>query len=382
MREPLKVIHVIGGGEFGGAEQHILELLARFPAGEIDPKVIAFYDARFAQTLRERGVKVHVVKGIRRFDLRLLTALKRLFLAERPHIIHTHGVKANFFGRLAARWSGFPRLVTTVHSVLRYDYPHPVAYTLASWMDRSTRRFSLRFIAISGAVRDYLLREGVPPERIRLVHHGIDASRFYRPEAREEVRTQWGLGGEHFAVGMVGRLVKVKGAEVFVDAAAALARRHDDARFVLVGDGPERAAIEEHIRRLGLEDRFVLAGFRQDIPECLAALDCFVSASFFEGLGLSVLEAMAAGVPVVATAVGGVLDFLSDGENGLLVPAGDPERLAGALAAMIEDPALRCRLVARARADVVEKFSFDRMAAETAAVYRELLSSSGNSRMA
>jgi Glycosyltransferase len=184
MADKYKVIHVIGGGEFGGAEEHILQLLSQFPEHGIEGKVVCFYDAAFSRALRERRIAVEVLK-YGRFDPRLLRGLEELFRRERPAVIHTHGVKANFFARLAARkLSGIP-LVTTVHSILRHDYANLLAYTGARWMEMSTRRWNTHFIAVSEAIRHALIRERVPESRITVVHHGIDTDAFRRTDPSE-----------------------------------------------------------------------------------------------------------------------------------------------------------------------------------------------------
>ena len=372
MEQPIKVIHIIGGGEYGGAEEHILQLITHMPQHKVHVKVITFYDAKFSQTLKEKGIDVFVLDQYNRFDFRIFSGLKSIFEQERPDIIHTHGVKANFFGRIAAKQSGIGKLITTVHSLLKYDYPNPIAYFITYLMEKSTRRYVTQFIAVSYAIEKQLKAEGQKEEQISVIHHGIDVDHFYVPESKNDIRQELSIPEDCFVVGMIARMVKVKGISDFVNAANELLKQNQKFHFVIVGDGPEELSIHKQIQEKGLQDHFTLPGFRTDTERCLSGFDCFVSSSISEGLGLSVLEAMAAQIPVVATGVGGVLDFLKDHENGLVVPVHSPTAIANAVMQLKEDQLLREKLMKQARRDVEEKFSIERMAKDTFELYDQL----------
>jgi glycosyltransferase involved in cell wall biosynthesis len=372
MAHRYKVIHVIGGGEFGGAEEHIIRLVSRLDGHGLLGKVVCFYDAEFARALRELNIEVEVLR-YGRFDIRLVAALKQLFMRESPMIVHTHGVKANFFARLASRrLTGFKRL-TTVHSLLRHDYANPIAYSVANWMEKSTRRYNDHFIAVSGAIRDSLLAEHVPANKITVVHHGIDLHLF--ENAAPSLREELGIGGRSYVIGAVARLVKIKAMDTLIRALRIIREREPeaDARLVIVGTGPEEQSLRRLAGELGLARAVHFTGFRRDIPACLASFDCFASASLSEGLGLNILEAMAAGVPVVATGVGGVLDIVRDGETGLLVRPLEPDKLADGVLALMRDPALAERLASAARQRVRDRFSLERMVSDTVGLYDALL---------
>lgn len=373
MEELVKVTHIIGGGEFGGAEEHLLLLLTQLKKEGISPRVICFYDALFAKRLRENGIPVDVL-SFGRFDFRLYFGLVRLLKEQKPDIIHTHGVKANFFGRLAAKKVGLAPIVTTVHSLLRYDYIHPVARILATLLDKSTRGLTDQYIAISEKIKAQLETERIPANKIEVIHHGIQVAKFRQvsEEERDRLAQKWGKQKENVLVGAIGRLHKVKGFPYFVEACRKL---HEEEagryRFVLVGDGPERKALEELVQEKGLADVFHFAGFREDVATCLHALDCYVSSSLSEGLGLAVLEALASGTPVVATGVGGVLDFARHEHNCLLVEPADSLALAHAIRRLVNDRSLAERLTRQAIIDVESKFSVEQMGAKTAHCYRK-----------
>ncbi|MCK9905582.1 glycosyltransferase, partial [Frankia sp. Cpl3] len=223
---------------------------------------------------------------------------------------HTHGVKANFFSRLAAR--GVTRtLITTVHSNLRYDYGR-LAYLIASLMERGTRRWNHHFIAVSEALGEILCAEGVPADVISVIYNGLDLTPLRQTQLhdsdRKQLRQEWQIPEDAFLFGTVARFVPVKGLPYLIDAFAQVVRQEPEKtyRLVLVGDGSERPLLEAKAKQHGVESQVIFAGFRHDIPSCLHAFDAFVHSSIYEGLGYTIIEAMASEVPVVASNVGGV----------------------------------------------------------------------------
>lgn len=370
MEHKLKVTHVIGGGEFGGAEQHIIQILALMPKHQVLGKVICFYEAGLSQALRERGVDVEVLE-YGRFDLRTFFALRKSFKRDKPDIIHTHGVKANFLARLACRGLKKAKLVTTVHSLLEFDYPEKSAYFFASLMEKSTRSMNHHFIAVSHPIKDSLVQDGVLSLDITVVHHGIDTNRY--GQGLDILRKELSLPLNTYMIGAVTRLVKIKGMEHLVDAMPLILKENALACLVIVGNGPEEESLKKQVAQLGISDRVFFLGFREDIPDCLHSFDCFVSASFSEGLGLNILEAMAADVPVVVTKVGGIVDFMRDRENGLLVMPGSSSDLAAKVIEMMDHRNFAKKLADEGRYRVHTQFPLDSMATNTIHVYEKLL---------
>lgn len=373
----LRVLHVIGGGEFGGAEQHILNLVSTFPAEEVDVAVVCFYDSLFAKKLREAGIKVIALNQFGRFDIRLLQALRQTFLSFGPAIVHTHGVKANFFSRLAALGMNVP-LLTTVHSALRFDYAGTLAYAIVSLMERSTRHWNRHYIAVSGAIADDLRAQGVKNSQLSVIYNGMDLSPYQQDQLREadrkRFRAEWNVPGDAFLFGTVARFVPVKGLPILLDAFHTFAQNNgNDAYLVMIGDGPERPLLEAKAQELGIVDRVRFAGFRQDIPSCLHAIDGFVHSSLYEGLGYTIIEAMASKVPVVASNVGGVKEFVFQERTGLLVEPTDPAALSQAMERIWTEPALRETLVQNALEKVEATFTIQQMTADILTLYRKLL---------
>ncbi len=378
MKSKLRVLHVIGGGEFGGAEQHILNLLKAFPADEVEATVVCFYDSVFANQLREAGIKVVTLNQFGRFDLRLLRALKHVIAQCNPDIVHTHGIKANFFARLAAK-NIAPILLTTVHSNLRYDYVHPLAYLIVYWMERLTRRYNRHYIAISAAISEILQQNGIPREQISLIYNGIDLKPFrhtgQRAGDRARLLADWGLPANAFVFGTAARFVPVKGLSYLIEGFAKFiaADKGGAYRLVLVGDGSERDKLEALVDSLGLRELVHFTGFRQDVPVCLHAFDAFIHSSIYEGMGYTIVEAMASELPVAATSVGGVVELVVPDQTGLLMPPGSPEAIASAMHTLARDPQLRDRLVEQALKQVEGSFTIEQMASKTLALYRTLL---------
>ncbi|RKD23825.1 hypothetical protein BEP19_05190 [Ammoniphilus oxalaticus] len=366
-----RALHVIGGGEFGGAEQHIIQLLSLLPRYGYIGRVVCFYEAEFSERLRKQGIEVEVLAH-GRFDLRLLTSLKQIFMKEQPDIIHTHGVKANFFSRLAARKLPIP-LVTTIHSILRYDYQNQLAFFVASNMEKRTRGLNNQFIAISRSIEDTLLFEGVPNEKISLVHHGIDFD-LYASGQGDKLREELALPKEAYLIGVVSRLVEAKGIEYVLQAMPTILRDQPSAHLVIVGAGPYEQTLKKMSVELSIQDHVHFLGFRKDIPDCLHSFQCFVSGSLSEGLGLNVLEAMAASIPVVVTGVGGILDFVEDEVNGLLVPLRSSTDIAIKILTLMQNDQLAQQLTEQAVKRVKTDFSLDSMGRKTADVYQKIIS--------
>lgn len=369
--DKMKIIHVIGGGEFGGAEQHILELLDILKTKSTEPKVICFYQAAFAEELQKRGIPVIVVNRFSKADVRTIDQLRTIFKKEDPAIIHTHGVRANFLSRLAARSLNIP-VITTIHSVLRYDYPNPIYYFLASKMEYFTRKWNQHYIAISQSIKQVLINEGIKPEQISLIHHGINLKAYHILEEQTQIRQSLSLPENAFVLGTVSRLVPIKGLQNLIEALAIISDKIPNLHWLAVGDGPEKETLLQLAKSKGIEDQVHFIGFRKDVPRCLKAMDIYVSTSYSEGFGLSVIEAMAAKVPVISTPVGGISDFLVDRINGLAIPSKQPYEIARCIMILYENPGLRNDLIEGAHEMVSERFTLHEMADNTLTLYQNL----------
>jgi glycosyltransferase involved in cell wall biosynthesis len=229
------------------------------------------------------------------------------------------------------------------------------------------------FIAASTAIERILRADGIPASRIVTVHEGIDADRIAHIEPASVHEALW-LPTQAPVVGNVAALVTHKGHRHLIDAAAILLRDVPDARVVILGDGELRATLEHQVKQLHLEKHVLLPGFREDVLALLKGFDIFVMSSETEGLGTSILDAMACGKPVVGTNTGGIPEVIEDGVTGLLVEPRHPEALAEAITILLRDDGLRTRMGAAGLARVREHFTVDRMIEATIAVYEQVLS--------
>jgi glycosyltransferase involved in cell wall biosynthesis len=293
--------------------------------------------------------------------------------------VHSHTAKAGTLARVAAWLGRVPVIVHTYHGHVFHGYFSPRQTRLFLAIERALARRTDCLLAVSETVRRELLGFGIgSPERMRVMPLGLDLDRFARSDAmRGLVRAELGLAPETPTVGIVARLVPIKAHEVFLEAAARLARRLPRVAFVVVGDGERRAELETAACRLELQGRVHFLGWRQDLDRIYADLDVVALTSRNEGSPVSLIEAMAAGRPVVATRVGGVPDLVEDGLTGTLVGPGDAGALAEAVAALLADPDQARAMGEAGRKRVLPAFGAERLMADVDRLYTELLRRKG-----
>lgn len=293
----------------------------------------------------------------------------------RPHIVHTHTAKAGLLGRLAARCAGVPVVVHTYHGHILDGYFSPLKTRAILTVERVLARVTDRLVSVSDTVQEELLAKGIGrPEQHTVVPLGLDLKPFLGAEGeRGGLRKELGMGPGNQLVGIVARLVPIKDHETFFYAAREVASKVPACHFVVVGDGERRGELERLVGNLGLGSRVRCLGWRADLARIYADLDVVVLSSRNEGSPVSLIEAMAAARPVVATRVGGVPDLVEDGVTGLLVPAGDPGALARAVVTLLRD-AERQRATGEAgRKRVYPAFSAERLLQDVDRLYTELL---------
>lgn len=377
-RPRLGVTHVITMLELGGAQRNTLYTVAhldreRFapglvagPGGILDDEARALPDVPFATCLHLRR-EPHPVR-----DLLALLDLRRRFREERPAIVHTHSSKAGVLGRLAASLAGVPAIVHTVHGWGFHPGQSPPVRAFYVALERLAARATSRLVAVSRANAEKGARARVAPAAaFRVIRSGVELDRFRRAAGSGAFRAELGIGPEVPLVGMVACLKPQKLPVDFVRVAARVAERFPRAVFVLAGDGVLRPEVEAEAARAGLGDRFRLLGWREDPERIVGDLDVLVLTSLHEGLPRVVPEAMAAGKPVVATAVDGTPEAVTDGVTGYLAEPGDVERLAEGVIRLLSDPELRERFGAAAR-ERCDEWDIDRMVRDQEALYEEL----------
>ena len=358
-----EVAHVISDTNIGGAGQ------PAGPGGETygwEPLLSA--GGPLADAIRQSSSAEVIIlpEGERSLSRALLRSLQRTLVS--VDIVHTH---ASLAGRLIARQRGY-KTVLTRHTL---GPPLPanglpgwkrVAYSLVA------RQLTNAIIAVSAACVGRLQAEGVPENMIRLVYNGIDPRPFLVAD-RQEARHQLDVLAARPVIATVARLTEVKGLPYALQAAAELWRRGYEFTWLFAGQGPLENELRQQAVQLGLADAVRFLGYREDIPTILAAADIFVLPSIMEALGLSVLEAMASGLPVVASRVGGIPELIRDGQDGTLVTPAAPQELAKAIAFYLRQPAQAEAAGRQGRARVLERFTLEQMCRQTDAVYREVL---------
>jgi glycosyltransferase involved in cell wall biosynthesis len=367
---PLRVLWLIKGLGPGGAE-HLLLLGARERDRQaVSPRAgyLLAQKTALVPALEAAGVPARLLGGRRLADPRWLLAIRREVLREPTDVVHAHSPLAAVGARLALRTiprRRRPRMVTTDHSLWSGHG------RLMRWADRATWRLDDAHIAVSEAVR-----RSLPPAlraRSEVVLHGIDvaAARAERGN-REFVRKELGLPADALVVGTVANLRAIKGNADLLAAARRVVDEDPDVRFVTVGQGPQEAELRALHERLGLGDRLLMLGHRPDAIRLMGGCDVFCLASRHEGLPVALMEALALGLPVVATAVGGVPEVVEDGVEGVLVPPRRPDALADALLALARDPDRRRRM-AEAAAARGERLAISATVARVEQLYAELV---------
>ncbi|HEU4565823.1 MAG TPA: glycosyltransferase [Gemmatimonadaceae bacterium] len=365
---PLSILHLLAPGAAGGLESVVRALAAGHARQGHTVRVVAVLDApdspaeTWLEALAGEGaepIPLHIPGRQYRRERRAVAELCRRL---RPAVVHSHGYRSDVVGAAGARASGVPT-VTTVHGFTGGGWKNGIYEYLQL---RSFRRFDA-VVAVSRPLVDRLGRAGVPRDRLHLVPNAFDdrAPRLGRAEARRAL----GVTGDAFLVGWVGRLSAEKGADVLLDAVARL--RDLPLTVAVVGEGRERAELERRAESLGIAHRVRWAGLVPDAGRLFAGFDTFVLSSRSEGTPIALFEAMAAGVPIVATRVGGVPDVVTDTEA-LLVPPERPDRLAGAIEAVHREPLAAHARARRARERLTTRFALEPWLARYDAIYRQL----------
>jgi len=348
----------------GGTERLVIEI-CRHLAGRIDSSVCCL-DERGAWAAELAPLDIPVVSLSRQpgFHPGLALELARVIKTRHIDVVHCHHYSPFVYGLLATVLHPRVRLVFTEHGRLanagvsrKRQFVNPM---LAWW--------PARLCAVSADLRRHMISEGFPGRRLEVVYNGITAGERPRPAERQAAREALGLAPGALVVGSVGRLDPVKNLPALLRAHARLLAEHPEARLVIVGDGPDREALHAEARQLDIADAVVFTGYRADVRAVMPAFDVYANSSRYEGVSLTILEAMAAGLPVVATAVGGNPEVVIDHETGRLV-AGHASALAGALVELANHPTRRHAMGDAGRWRVKRHFSLDRMVEHYAAAY-------------
>lgn len=385
-----RILNLLTSFIYGGTERQATELLKRIDLDRFDVRLASLKSegTLYAQ-ISDRYPDAPVFRLTSFYNTnacRQYLRLRDLLIREQIDLVHAHDFYSGMLGIVAGRLAGVRVLASQRHLRLSDRRIH-------EWGQRFINRAAHMVLVNSEAIKEHILAtSGVPAEKIVVIRNGLITSEDemegcnlngHRHSAaagngswsapREEICRELGLGSDAKLVGMVGRLEPVKGHRFFVEAAAMVAREHANAHFLIVGDGQLEEEIRQQAASLGIADRLHLLGYRKDAARIVTAFDLSVLASLHEGLPNTVLEAMAAGVPVVATAVGGTKELITEGETGYLAPAADADTLAQRISWALAHEEERMRFAASARQAVYSNYGMSRMVSEMERLYDQLI---------
>jgi glycosyltransferase involved in cell wall biosynthesis len=375
LNDRIRLLNMLTSFQIGGTERQVVNLALGFDASRFDLHLACL---RNRGELMEELAQLPVPRPV--FDIGRLYGPKTLWQAirlalyirrNRIQIVHTYGFYPNVFAVPAARLFGAPIVVASVRD--RGDILTPAQRRIQKWVCR----FADCVLVNAEAIRDTLIEQGYRPDNIVVIRNGIMLSRFGAREGRREkvsaLRRDLGLSPSAPLVVVFSRLNRMKGVEYFLDAAASLAPRFPEVRFLIVGDGGARKELEDRAADLGLAERVIFTGFRSDVPDVIPEAAVSVLPSLSEGLSNSLLESMASSVPVIAARVGGNPEIVEHEVSGLLVPTRDSTALADAIGSLLQDPLLAARMGEAGRRRVAELFSMERSLGEVERFYERLI---------
>jgi glycosyltransferase involved in cell wall biosynthesis len=358
---PIRVEYLITELSSGGAQSSLLRLLRGLDRDRFSPSAACLYngDSAVAEAIRALDIPVFDASMHHRADIGALLRLYHRIQRARPVILHSSLFHANLLGRIFGRLAGVPIIVCSERTMaMESEWRYAINRWTIGLVDRVT--------AVSNNVQDFCISHiGLPANKLTVIHNGVDPPEGSPSDARAEL----GLPPEGFVMGAVSRLYPAKGIQFLVQALAQTEARY----LVIIGDGPQRPTLELLADRLGVADRIHWAGHRPNARNLMPAFDLFVQPSLHEGMPNTILEAMAAALPVVATAVGGTPELVVDGVTGLLVSPKHPDALSEAISAFLDDTDLRYRMGRAGRERVAQHFSVGRMIKETEELYERLL---------
>jgi glycosyltransferase involved in cell wall biosynthesis len=375
-----RVARVVTRLNIGGPSWHVILLATRLGPEFETVLLVGETDAREGSMLGDAeaaGATVIRVPGLRRKpalagDLRAALWLYRYFRSWRPVIVASHMAKAGTLARLAGFLARVPVRVHTFHGHVLDGYFGRAKTWVYLSLERLLGIVTSRFIAISPGLAADLRGMGIGAGKTSVIPLGLDLEKLRELPARGAFRADLGVGAGVILVGIVGRLVPIKAHGLFLEMAADVRSRRADVEFAIVGDGELWSSLQHQAAALGLGGSVHFAGWRRDLPEVYRDLDLLVCCSINEGTPVSVIEACAAGIPVVGTAVGGMGDVISPGETGLLVPSGDRAALTDAVLSVLDNPAWAAEMSAAARVRVTSKYSAARLVEDIRRLYFEL----------
>ena len=370
-----RIIHLITDLSTGGAQTALLRFLSAIDRNLYNPTVVCFYNGNsiIAKEIHKLNIPVIDLGMTHKGRIDVFFRFNRLLQNERPVVLHTWLFHANLTGRLMGRLNKVPIIITSRRNI-------NIGSKWRELLKRLTSGLDDKVVAVCEAVRQAeIVGSKIPAEKVVTIYNGIDPLPFtpVSIDASRKIRNALGIHNDELVLGTIGRLEPQKGFFDLITSSSHIKAKYNSVRLIIVGEGELRNSLELQTINQNLSGTIKFAGLRNDIPELMSALDVFVSSSLWEGLPNVVLEAMAAGKPVVATSVGGTPEVVVDGVTGLLVPPHNPEAMARAIIRLLKNPELGTRMGRAGKERVLKQFSIQRMVTKTQQLYKELMIEKG-----
>ncbi len=364
--EPLNILHIDSENTWRGGENQLFLLHQGLIQIGHNSIIVTQPNSELATKLRKINQNFIEIPMKSEFDISAAFKINKIIKDKQINIVHTHTAHSHSIGLLSKMFNRKIKLIT--HR--RVDFP--IKKNIFSKFKYSKTD---RIIAISEGIKEVLIKSGIKENNISVVYSGIDLNRFDCALNLDELKREFKIIENKFIVGNIAHLADHKGHKYLIESAKIVLEQAPDTLFMIVGEGPLKFELQVSARKLGIKDKIIFTGFREEIPELLNIFDIFVLSSHKEGLCTSLMDAMAMRKAIVATDVGGIPEVVKDGQNGILVPPKDPKKLAEAILTLKKDEILREKMGEFGRKIVEEKFSDSRMVINTEKIYYETLSS-------
>jgi glycosyltransferase involved in cell wall biosynthesis len=379
LKKRLKIAVLATVTDFGGAERVVLSQIERIQNDQFDLVPIIFTVTRFTDNLffkqLDRAGKKYYKVYVNNYKVKYLNPVANIFETYRLlkknkfDLIHTHGYRADVLGIFLARILGLPA-ISTCHGFISND----LQLTLYNRLDRFILRFARKIIVVSEAIRSSLIKSGITESSISLIQNAVNGSYSVESftENRKAKREYCGITEDDFVVGYVGRLSEEKGISYLIEAMSLLNKTGMPSKLLIIGEGPQRQELADLVKKTNIEENVIFTGFQNDIEYWLPSMDVFVLPSLTEGTPMSLLEAMAYGIPAVASAVGGVPQVIESGKSGILVPPGNPQDIKDAILLLYSNEELRNSLSKEGQKKIKLKYNIEDWTRQIEAEYLNL----------
>ena len=368
---PIRIVCIIDNLGLGGAQRQLLEITKALPREKYDIYIISMGTdkTQYVSDLEEAKIPYTLIAQSGKWDWNAFGRLLETLRGLQPQVIYTWLFTSDTYGRLAGLFYGKARILSAMRNTID---DMPWHYRLVSrWLSWITSRITVNANAIKPGMTKTI---GIPEKKLLTIYNGIDLGRFPQIDRNGHYHEEWNIPTGACLVAMIARMAEQKDHETFIRAASkVIASGQENVYFILVGDGPLRKKYEILVGELGIADRVRFAGARRDIWELLNHIELFVLSTLFEGCSNVIMEAMAAGKPVIATAVGGNPELIENGKTGYLVPERDADALSDRICHLLADSEKAAKMGAQGRRRIENEFSLERTVAETAALYDEVV---------